>query len=40
MRFDIRSMASIAAILAMLVAMVGCGEDADDDDRLSVGASI
>ena len=40
MRFGIRRMASIAAIVLVLVASLGCGEDADDDDGLSVVASI
>ena len=40
MRFGIRSMATIAAIVLVLVASLGCGEDADDDDGLSVVASI
>ncbi len=40
MRFGIRRMASIAAIVLVLVASLACGEDADDDDGLSVVASI
>ena len=39
MRFGIKSMATIAAIVLVLVASLGCGEDADDDG-LSVVASI
>ena len=40
MRFGIRSSAFIALILVALAAVVGCGEDADDDGGLSVIASI
>ncbi len=40
MRFGFRRMASIAAIVLVLVASLACGEDADDDDGLSVVASI
>ena len=40
MRFGIRRMASIAAIVLVLVASLACGKDADDDDGLSVVASI
>ena len=40
MRFGIRSVASIAMILLVSAAFIGCGEDADDDGRLSVVASI
>ena len=40
MRFGFRRMASIAAIVLVLVASFACGEDADDDDGLSVVASI
>jgi len=40
MRFGIRSLASIAMILLALAAFVACGEDADDDEGLSVVASI
>ncbi len=39
MRFGIRSMATLAVIVLVLVASLGCGEDADDDG-LSVVASI
>ena len=40
MRFGFKRMASIAAIVLVLVASFACGEDADDDDGLSVVASI
>ncbi|MYD94015.1 MAG: zinc ABC transporter substrate-binding protein [Chloroflexi bacterium] len=40
MRLGIRSLASIAMILLALAAFIACGEDADDDEGLSVVASI
>ena len=40
MRCSFRRMASLAAIVVVLVASLACGEHADDDDGLSVVASI